>query len=314
MNKIKLLPLYLALSTSLFAMDTTLSNISFESDESGNLNPNIFIPFYYGSKNQFFSALSYKTTNYQITNVLDNFDESKSSFSSSRQALTINYFSYVKKMIGMEFTFGVESTFSKTSQVEFGYLHDKNQVFNQGTNYYVSFDNEVDLTQQNHSIRMNIVLPIGDSFNSRLSTVVSPLNMLKVKQDTIFKPLVSQNGSSSGTTMQDLSYNINYEAQYNTHYYFKLGFIANYNVQPLKYDLAQLNGNKNGFFFESTSIDSTEITKTVLGKIILDIDVLGGLNPSIGYGIKKLNIKDNISNQTTIVDKNIVTFGFEKKF
>lgn len=314
MNKIKLLPLYLALSTSLFSMDTTLSNISFESDKSGNLNPNIFIPFYYGSKNQFFSALSYTTTNYQTKKVLDNFNESKSSFSSSKQALTINYISYIKQMVGIEFTFGIESTFSKTSQVEFGYLHDKNQVFNQGENYYVSFDNEVDLTQINHSLRMNIMLPIGNNFHSRLSTVISPFNTLKVKQETLFKPLVAQNGSSSSTTTQDICYNINYEAQYSTNYNFKLGFIANYNSQSLKYDLAQLNSDNNSFFFESASIDSIETTTTFLGKIIIDVDMLGGLNPAVGYGIKNSNIKDNISNNKISINQNIVTFGFEKKF
>lgn len=314
MKKLKLLPLTLALSTSLFAMESTLSHISFEADENGNLNPNIFIPLYYGSQNQFFSAISYKTSSYQTTKTLDKFDESKSSFSSNAQDLNINYFSYITTMLGMEFTFGVESTFSQTSQLEFGYIHDKDQVFNQGSNYYIAFDNEVDLTQQKHSLRVNIVLPITKSFNARVSTIVSPLSILSVDQNTLFKPLVTQEGSSSSTTMQDLSYNINFEAQYNTPYYFKLGFVATYDYLPLKYDLAQLNGDSNGFFFESNLVDYTQSTIEFLGKIILDIDMLGGLNPAFGYGIKKLNTKNNLKDEITTIDQNIFSFGFEKRF
>ena len=53
----------------------TRTNISSTLND-GNLNPTIFIPIYYGNKNQFFSGIGYTSGNLKETSAIDNFSDS----------------------------------------------------------------------------------------------------------------------------------------------------------------------------------------------------------------------------------------------
>ena len=292
----------------------TLTNISFNMDENGNLNPYIFIPLYYGSSEQFYSSIGYSSTNSQKTEVLDGFSDSKNAFISSSKDLTLNYITYKHSLFGYAVSIGVESTFSDVKNNEFGYIHDKDDVFGHGADYYVSFDDSVDLSIQRHAIRADVVVPMGEYFSSRFFTSISPYTSIGVKQSTLFKPLVPETGSSSSTTVQDLSYTLRYDGLIRTGTFVNIALVASYAYQPLKYDVAQLAKSGSSFVFETNKIDTVEETSRYIAKLLFNVKVLGGLKPSLGYGIEKLKRTDNIQGNTNTIDKTIVTIGFEKMF
>lgn len=294
--------------------DFTLTNISFNMDEDGNLNPSIFIPIYYGSSKQFYSAIGYSSTNSQEVEVLDKFNDSKNAFISSSKDLTLNYITYKSSLFEYAVSVGIESSFSDVENNEFGYIHDSNNFFGNGTDYYISFDNNVELDIQRHAITADIVVPMGEYFSSRLFTSISPYTTIGVNQSTIFKPLVNETGTSSSSTVQDLAYTFRYDGLIKTGTFFDIALVAYYDNQPLKYDIAQIAESGENYIFETNTIDLNEITTRFIGKILLDIEVLGELNPSIGYGIEKIDRKNNITNETISTDKTFFTVGFEKMF
>lgn len=310
-----LLSALLNASESTFGEDIlTRTNISFNIDDNGNLNPSIFVPFYYGNNNQFFSGVGYSSGNTLEVDKLTNFSDSKNSYVSNSQDLLINYISYNTSLFGFNVSIGAQSTFSKEKNNEFGYIHDSEDVFGNGTDYYVAFDNSTELDIARHAIRADILLPFGQYFVSRLSTSISPYTSIGVKQSTIFKPLVSETGTSSSSTVQEISYNFRYEAQTNTGTFFNLGLVASYDYQPLKYELAQLANNGSAYEFETNTIDTTEVRTRYIVKVLFDTEVIGGLNPSFGYGIENLERKNNLTGETVSTDKTIFTLAVEKRF
>lgn len=292
----------------------TRTDISFQADENGNINPNIFVPFYYGSNHQFFSGVGYSSAKSSKADSVDNFSDSKSSLVSDSQNLLVNYISFTTSIYGLKTSIGLQSTFSKIANNEFGYIHDSNNIFGNGANYYVAFDNSIDLNIQRHAIRADIELPIGNYFNSRLSTSISPYTQISVDQSTIFKPLSNDTGTSTSTTVQDISYNFTYEAQLKTGTFVDIGLVLGYGNQPLKYDLAFLDTDGSSYFFTNDTVDITEVTKSYLVKILFTKKILGGLNPSFGYGVKYLDTKDNASGETVSTNNAVFTLGVEKRF
>ena len=294
--------------------NSTLTNISFNMDEDGNLNPYLFIPIYYGISKQFYSSIGYSSTNSQEVEVLDGFSDSKNAFVSSSKDLTINYITYIYSLFGYEVSTGIESTFSDVNNNEFGYIHDNNDFFGNGTDYYISFDNSIELDIQRHAIRADIVVPMGKYLTSRFFTSISPYTKIGVKQSTIFKPLVNETGVSSSSTVQDLSYTFRYDGLIKTGTFFDIALVAFYGYEPLKYDIAQLAKSGSDYIFETNEIDTVEVTSRYIAKLLFNVEVLGGLKPSIGYGIENLKRTNNTLGTTSSIDKTIVTFGFEKMF
>ncbi len=292
----------------------TITNISFNMDEDGNLNPNIFIPIYYGESKQFYSAVGYASTNSQEVEAVDGFSDSKNAFISSSKDFTLNYISYKSSLFGYRVSVGIESTFSDVQNNEFGYIHDSNDIFGKGTDYYISFDNRVELDIKSHAIRADIVVPMGEYFSSRFFTSISPYTTIGVKQSTIFKPLVNETGTSSSATSQKLAYTVRYDGLIKTGTFFDIALSAYYDKQPLKYNIAQIAEKDSSYIFETNTINTNEITTRFVGKILLNIDVLGELNPSIGYGVEKLDRKNNATGKIVSTDKTFFTVGFEKMF
>ncbi len=300
--------------SSLNADDAIRTEISFNIDDSGNLNPNLFIPLYYGDTQQYFSAVGYASTSYKDTSDVIGFSDSKNAIVSSSKELLVNYISYKTTLFGFETSFGAESTFTQIDNNEFGYIHDSSNVFGNGNDYYIAFDNEIELDIHRHALRADISLPLGDFFSSRLSASISPLTSIEVKQSTIFKPLVNETGTSFSKTTQDIAYSFLYELQVKTGSFFDIGALVSYNLQPLKYDIAQLTKSATSYAFETNTIDTTELKSLYLVKLIFDVEILGGLNPSLGYGVQKLKTKDNISGKTSLNENALVHFGFQKSF
>lgn len=300
--------------SSLSAAETALTNISLEQDENGNFHPSIFIPVYYGSDNQFRAGVGFTSSTSQTQDTINNFSDSKSILVSNEQDLLLNYITYNAKFSAFTLSTGLQSNFSKIKNNEFGYIHDKDNLFGNGADYYIAFDNSVNLDIMSHAVILQASVPLGKYLFSRTNATISPYTTINVKQSTIFKPLVNRTGIRDSSTVQDLSYSFYYEMQTNLNSLIDVGFSATYVYQPLKYNIAQVGISGGAYIFEDALVDSTEITTRYSVQLIINKNLIGGLNPSIGYGIEKLDRENNLNGKTISTDKKIFTLGVQKRF
>ncbi len=302
------------LFSQLYAQNLAQTTISFNIDDNQNINPTIFIPLYYGKDKQFYSAIGYLSSNTQNVEKIDKFSESKNAYISNTKELTLNFLSYQSKVFNYKTSVGILTKFIDRVNNEFGYIHDKENIFNHSTDYYISFDNEIKIDIQSYAIDADIIIPLGKYFSSRIGMSISPYTTLRVKQSTLFKPLIKEIGTSSGSSMQKIAYSLRYDALIKTDTFFNIGFMASYTHRSLKYDIAQLEYINDSYQFEKNTIDTEETTLKYVVKLLLNREMMGGLKPSIGYGIESFSIKDNLTQKTSSVDKKIVVFGVEKSF
>ncbi len=302
------------LSSQLYAQNLAQTTISFNLDKHQNINPTIFIPFYYGENKQFYSAIGYLSSNTQNVEKIDKFSESKNAYISNTKELTLNFLSYQSKVFNYKTSVGILTKFIDRVNNEFGYIHDKENIFNHSTDYYISFDNEIEIDIESYAIDVDIVIPIGQYFSSRIGVRISPYTTLRVKQSTLFKPLISEIGTSSGSSTQKIAYSVRYDALIKTDTFFDIGFMASYTNRSLKYDIAQLGYINDNYQFEINTIDTEETTLKYVVKLLLNREMMGGLKPSIGYGIESFTVKDNLTKKTSSFDKKIVVFGIERVF
>jgi len=293
----------LLLSVTLGAVETTLTNISFIQDDNGNLNPNIFIPVYYGSDNQFYSAVGYTSGTFSETKSFDEvgYTDAKSSLISTKATLTLNYITYILPLTYTTLSFGINSKFSNIQNNQFSH------GFSATDNEYLAIDNENKIDVQNHNIEIQALVPLGKYMNSRITANISPYTSVKVENNVELKysagriPL-----SKTSTTIQDVSYSGLLELQTNIDFYVNFGLVAGYSNEPLKYNIVG-EASKD-------LVDTTEITTKYLVKVIFDQELLGGINPSIGYGVEYAERKDNLGGPSVSLDKTIFTLGVEKRF
>lgn len=310
----KFLLLIIFLISLVNADETTFTDISFSVDEDGNLNPNISIPIYYDDSKQFSSTFSYFSSNSQSLEKVENFSDSKNAFLTQKKELKLGFLRYRTKLFDYDISIGAETTFSDIRNNEFGYIHDKKNIFLKGEEYYISFDNEIKLNLQRYAIDTNILIPIGKHIISKLTLNISPYTKIDVKQSTIFKPLVEQTGKSSNQNIEKLSYIVSYDALIKTDTFFDIVVTSSYTLQPIKYDIAQLDSKDNKYIFTTNTIDTTEMTFKYNIKLIFDKKIIGKLKPSIGYGIETLKVKNNLTNKIVTTDKKVLIFGLERKF
>ncbi|MEA2016871.1 MAG: hypothetical protein U9N59_00355 [Campylobacterota bacterium] len=292
---------------SILNANDTLTQINFEQDNDGNFNPNIFVPINWN--NDYYSGIGYASSTSKDIKKLNNFEDSKNGAVSTKSDTTINW---ITKKIS-NYSIGIQTNIQKINNNEFGYIHDTTNTFGKGDDYWIAFDNDIELDILKTSIYADYSKNLDDIF-LRVSTTISPSTKIDVKQSTLFKPLVSDIGSSSSSTSQDLSYSFMLEGYYDTNSFINLGLEYSYDFNPLKYDIAQLSYENSNYLFKTATIDTDETTTKYIAKIYFDKKVLGDLNPSIGFGKISTKIKDNNSNDTTIEDSNIISIGFEKRF
>ncbi len=304
----KLLLASLLFASTLSANDT-MTNISFEQDSDGNLNPNIVVPLFWSEDMSWYSALGYTSSTTKEIGKLDAFSDSKNGAVSNNTDTKLNW---ATKVIG-NYSVGLQTNFIKKDTNEFGYIHDMTDAFGNGTDYWIAFDNEVELDITKTSLLLEYGKQYGDlliktSANLALSTD------LKVKQSTFMKPLVSTTGTSNSNTSQDFGYAVKLEGYYDTHSLIKLGFEYGYDYSPTKYEVAQLDKVSNVWTFAKNKVDTDVTTTKYLGKIYIARKMFGDLIPSIGFGSINTKTKDNLGGGTISNNNSIFAIGVEKRF
>ncbi|MEA3384032.1 MAG: hypothetical protein U9Q20_05090 [Campylobacterota bacterium] len=134
----KLLLLSTLLASTLSANDT-LTQINFEQDSDGNLNPNILVPIYWNDS--IYSAVGYTSSTTKEIEKVDGFTDSKNGMVATKDNLKINWLTYKFS----NFSAGLQSKIINIDKNEFGYIHDSADLFGNGADYYIAFDNDVEL-------------------------------------------------------------------------------------------------------------------------------------------------------------------------
>lgn len=303
----KLLLASLLFASALSANDT-MTNISFEQDSDGNLNPNIVVPVFWGESSTWYSAVGYTSGTTKEISTLKAFSDSKNGAVSNNSDLAINW---ATRIFG-DYSAGLQTNFIKKDTNEFGYIHDTTGVFGAG-NEWVAFDNDVELDITKTSLFLEYGKKYGDLL-VKTSANLALATDLKVKQSTLMKPLVSTTGSSNSSTSQDFGYAVKLEGYYDTHSIIKLGFEYGYDFSPTKYDVAQLDKVSNVWTFTTNRVDTDVTTTKYLGKIYIAKKIFGDLIPSIGFGSINTKTKDNKNGGTTTDNNSIFAIGVEKRF
>lgn len=293
--------------------DTSLFGIELNTDEQGHINPRFEHSFSYGSHDQFEFGVGYEVTNYSENTVVDGFSDSKNAFFSTVKNITLDYFSYKKKLKNSALVFGLSSEYETSENNEFGYIHDSQNLFKNGADYYIAFDNNIDIKAIRHSI-FTEAKHRSNAFITSISARVSPYSTLNVKQDTMFKPLLNTNGNSTSSQPQKMSYRASWEGRTNTSAMLDLGVYASYASKPVKYNLEQLATSNSGYVFEKNTIDTTEEILNYQARVYFKLKSFG-VKPYIGYSLIKRTIKDNKSTSgNTTYNKTLWSIGIEDTF
>ena len=294
-NKAKAILSSIFLSATLGAVETTLTNISFIRDDNGQLNPYVFIPFYYGEDNRFYSAVGYSSSSLSEIDSVSNTD-SKGSHISQEQTIVVNYLTYNYPVSNMLFSIGIQSEFTKVNTSEFAYVEEGGA--------YLAVDNDVEAKYYRHSIELQAMVPLGSYVKSRLSLSISPYSTLDVEQDLLIKYETTKTPShNKDSQTQNISYGGVFELQTETGTFVNFGLLASYYDEPLKYKAVG-----------DTTVDNNEVTTRYIAKVIIGTELLGGLNPSLGFGVENIDVKNNLDGSKQSYKKNIITFGVEKRF
>ena len=304
---LKLLTLLLLTFSFLFSAEA-LTKIELEKDKDDNTNPNILLQLIWS--NNYYSYIGYKNSSSKEINSLYGFSDSKNAFVSSRNDVILNW---LTREIN-NYSIGIQTDFIKIENNEFGYIHDTSNTFNQGNDYWIAYDNEVDIDVTKTSLYLDYHKKLNNNIFLRASSTISLDTKLKVKQSTLFKPLVNKTGLSSSTTSQDTSYTLKFESFYDTKELLKFGFVYSYEFMPLEYDIAQIAYNNNSFSFQDSTIKSEEITTKYRFKIYLDYKVLDVLYPGITIGQTKIKTKDKISGDSSTQTSDIIGLTLQRWF
>ena len=211
------------------------------------------------------------------------------------------------------YSIGIQTDFIKIKNNAFGYIHDTLNIFNHGNDYWVTYNNEVDIDIQKTSLHLDYFKKTSNLF-LRLSFLFSLDTQLEVKQSTIFKPLITKIGKSSYSNSQDNSYTFKFEGFFDTKKLLKFGLFYSYDFMPLKYNLAQITLNNNSYYFKDSSIKSEEITQEYRFKIYFDHKVLDIFYPGITIGQTKIKTKDKIHHTSSTETSDIIGFTLQKWF
>ncbi|QSZ42280.1 hypothetical protein GJV85_09230 [Sulfurimonas aquatica] len=298
----KLLLTTALLSTLLLADSTDRTQINLSTDDNGNTNPDLFIPIYWGDS--LFSALGYSSSNFYEVAPLSSIANSRIGTTVDQRTMKLNLLTYELKFNSMTYALGGEVESITINKQEFGYFEQAADI--------VAADNSIEIDVIKPNIKADISYQTKDLL-VRLGALVSPYSNLSVKQTTVFQPLVTTNGTSSSSTSQDLSYELNLALKYKVSSLMTLHFNSNYSYLPMKYDLAVLNSTLDDFTTDTIEVQETTTTNDI--KLSFNIDSFSSeLSPSIGYRIQSMSSLDVGSSTTTSLDNNAWLIGFEGRF
>jgi hypothetical protein len=292
----------------LLGENSYLTNISFESDEDGDLASKIYFPIYW--KRDIFSSFSYNSFSENESGSISSFSDSRKSISFDQQNFNLNLISV--KYVGddLSYSLGLSTELTKIDKREFGFLKDQNGIFGEKSNWLI-FDNFTEIDVLKYGFYLEFMGNPTNWLFLRVSGDISPKAEISLNQSTRFKPLVSETGNYREERDQDLSYSALGEIMIKGSF-FSIGAEYQYSFFPLEYNLKSVSENSSDFKLKK--IKSETILTSWLIKIVFNYKIFGNMKPSFGYGIRKISEKDVLENSERNSHEKIFRFGFENRF
>ncbi len=245
-----------------------------------------------------FSQVKYRSLS--ITEADTSTTLTKSASTISEQFVQLGLLGYKNEMGNMNFAVSGGLELMRIERDEFGFGPINTQT--------LVIDNQVEIT----STRALITGTLGynsDMFSVKGSVDLKPAGNLSVKQDTSIEYSTSFSGGEDGSFSTDLAYGIKLDGLLKTNLGFDIGFGAEYDLLPLKYDLATVNNTVTGF--DTVSIEQDETTTRYSVRFILGHKTDMG-RPMIGMTQETLSIEsDGDTSEETI---NYLVVGFDNRF
>jgi hypothetical protein len=280
----------------------TYINIATGSD--GVLVPSAKFPIYFGS--HFYAELGADMFNTSENKRLSSFQESRNSVTTKETVISLTPIGYRSAVGSFTFAAGLNYTYRKTDRLEFGYVHMPAVLGGD----WVSFENDVKLNMHHISAQAIAGYSVGMASFS-IYGVITPWQILDIKQDTMMKPIVADNAKLSSSSNGGLSYRIGASAGIKFADLVGLKGSIAYEFIPLEYDLKLLNYNtlSSTFYFEKDTVKEEE-TKLIYGlHLFIPALATGGLSPSIGVEIRDIKNKDKSSGNTTDSTETLFSVG-----
>ena len=143
--------------------------------------------------------------------------------------------------------------------------------------------------------------------------ILAPSNTLDVEQETVFKPIVPETGTSSSSTSQDVGYALKLDSRFRVFPIMNIGLEAGYELLPLKYDVAVLDPNTLNSF-TTARVDVHEITTRIGMRFIFRYETVSNLYPVIGVFNRKVEVEDQVNGFTESSSDTFYTFGITGEF
>jgi hypothetical protein len=294
MKKIILFSIF---SASLFS--ETLSNISFESENDGEIAPKIFLPLYWNEN--LFSAVKYSTSSTTTVESVSRLGDNKNSETVNEQSFGLHILSFKKSFSKRNsISLGLEIEQLEIEKKSFGYIDNKDKY----SEILVS-DNSVNIDVFRSGFYLEYFTNPLDWLFIRTSADLTPFAKVDIQQKAELKPFVQEHNLKAETEF-DFSYSLLGEITIKTPWNFFVGGEFGYTYFPMNYDILTVSESANSF--QKTEVDEEIKTSFWIAKLIFDLKAIGNLQPSIGFGERtKKNGDDSLSEK-------IVKFGFEKRF
>ena len=162
------LTLFLSMNSLLFSAEA-LTKIDLEKNQDGDTDPNILFQLVWS--NNYYSYVGYTSSSSKKIKLLFGSQDSKSAIISSKNTVTLNW---LTKEIKKNYSIGIQTDFIKIKNNAFGYIHDTLNIFNHGNDYWVTYNNEVNIDIQKTSLHLDYFKKTSNLF-LRLSFLLGVL-------------------------------------------------------------------------------------------------------------------------------------------
>ena len=277
--------------------------LDMERDENGNFRPNLFVPYYWSDN--WYSGLGYRDKTLVTQDTLEGLVDSKLSTSISERIIRLNVVSYQGASDLFSYSVGLDYQNTAIDKIEFGYFSLNND--------FIVFDNNVEIEVSGFSAHGDLTWSkLLDPHAVRVKGSLSPMNSLKVEQQTDIKPLVPITGVGNSTKAQELSYQLQIETRHDLIEFLSVGLDLEYKVLPLNYDLKVLATSADKFI--TAPIDTTESTSRFGLRFIFNNALGDNMFPVIGVAYETTEIEDNLNETSSKVSQTLLTAGLTGRF
>ncbi|MDR0454501.1 MAG: hypothetical protein LBH05_06800 [Deferribacteraceae bacterium] len=272
----------------------------------GDIVPSLTLPIHWGQS--FYSVMGLHIYNTSESTTLSSFSESRNAIFSREIEATLSPIGYRNSVSFFSYFLSLNYNYRNTERKEFGYIHLPNVLGGD----WVSHENNVNFDIHSVSLSAAIVYRAGNLY-VKLSAAGSPWHYMNLKQDTMMKPIISNDADlKTSSTGKGLSYQLLADTGYKFNEYLGIKVYLGYDFLPLKYDLelADYEAATSTFYFAKERIDEENIKIIYGAQLFFPAISAAKLSPTIGYEIREIYVKYKNSDSSSGSIEGVIIAGF----